>query len=99
MSLWHEIKAMDALLARAFMCEGSAAYEQPVSTGVVADHSHTSHVDAPSSHEGVTIGTVAAHSCEYWDEPFADSLMDDVSAPWLSTQPVRFPTMRVEWGA
>ena len=34
-----------------------------------------------------------------WDEPFADSLMDDVPAPWLSTQPVRFPTMRVEWGA
>jgi hypothetical protein len=37
-----------------------------------------------------------------WDEPFAaddDVLMDDVPFVWLSTQPVRFPTMRVEWGA
>jgi hypothetical protein len=65
MGLWRDIKAMDALLARASMREGSAAYEQPVSTGDAADHSHTSHVDALSSHEGVTVRTVAAHSCEW----------------------------------
>ena len=73
MGLWHDIKAMDALLARASTHEGSAASEQPVSTGIVADHTHTSHaterIDVnPHFVPGVVVTTsrtVAAHSCEW----------------------------------
>ena len=67
MGLWHDIRAMDALLARSRVDSGAAASDAPVSTGIVASREHVEHIDinphfVPGS-VGTTSRTVAAHRC------------------------------------
>lgn len=62
MGLWQDIKALDALMARASVDSGAAASEQPVSTGTASDNAHVEHIDVNSHFVPgvVSIRTVAA---------------------------------------